>query len=289
MPEGEPKFGEKEQEKISNRETSISKTVDMSPEDESRLLETNRRIFNEQKIKESEREKTDEEKRIIENILREMDGFVRRYGGTPVALNPENIHILTAPEALGIKLENEKIAAGVYSSREQAILIFDVGDRLYNARHIAHEILHFNSFQSVSVDENGRPSARRIGFEIKTYNKQFYFKDVNEAVTEDLTEMFVRQCFDTIPELLEEKRRRLFSNLPENEYLSNEQERVDLHTFIYDIFIRNNDKFDSEEEVFDLFARAVLSGRLLPLARIIEKTYGKGSFRQIGEKTKEKS
>ena len=36
-----------------------------------------------------------------------------------------------------------------------------------------------------------------------------------------------------------------------------------------------------QEELFDEFARAHFTGNYLPLARIIEDTFGKGAFREI--------
>jgi hypothetical protein len=46
------------------------------------------------------------------------------------------------------------------------------------------------------------------------------------------------------------------------------------------------EQFSTQEQVFDVFASAYFSGRLLPVARLIEKTFGSGSFRKIGEETK---
>jgi hypothetical protein len=63
----------------------------------------------------------------------------------------------------------------------------------------------------------------------------------------------------------------------------NPEERRQLRQLIRELFERNRADFRDEEEVFRLFVTAVLRGRLLPLARLIERTYGPGSFRRLGE------
>ena len=55
-----------------------------------------------------------------------------------------------------------------------------------------------------------------------------------------------------------------------------------MNTLIGEIYVKNSESFSSEEDVFKMFAEAVMTGRLLKVARIIEKTFGKGSFRQFG-------
>ena len=42
-------------------------------------------------------------------------------------------------------------------------------------------------------------------------------------------------------------------------------------------------EFDSTEDIFNLFAKATITGRLLPVARLINKSFGRGSFSEIGE------
>ncbi len=67
------------------------------------------------------------------------------------------------------------------------------------------------------------------------------------------------------------------------------KERGKLNRIVKDIFKNNTSDFKSVEEIFDIFAKAAMSGKLLPVARLIEKTYGKGSFRKLGEETQTKA
>ena len=49
------------------------------------------------------------------------------------------------------------------------------------------------------------------------------------------------------------------------------------------ILAKSGDRFKNKQELFDQFAKAHFSGNLLPLARIIETSLGKGAFRKIAE------
>ncbi len=43
-----------------------------------------------------------------------------------------------------------------------------------------------------------------------------------------------------------------------------------------------NNKFERVDDVFSLFVKAHFTGRILEIARVIEETFGKGSFRSLG-------
>ena len=45
----------------------------------------------------------------------------------------------------------------------------------------------------------------------------------------------------------------------------------------------NRDQFSNRDEVFERFASAVITGSVLPIGRLIEKTFGKGSYRRLGK------
>jgi hypothetical protein len=59
------------------------------------------------------------------------------------------------------------------------------------------------------------------------------------------------------------------------------KQRDRLNVLVKEIYERNREHFTSTEEVFRVFAEAVLSGRLLELARLIDQTFGKGAFRKL--------
>jgi hypothetical protein len=60
-------------------------------------------------------------------------------------------------------------------------------------------------------------------------------------------------------------------------------ERRVLNMLIDKIFERNPDKFKDREEVFEVFAKGMMTGNILPVGRLIERTFGNGTLRRIGE------
>jgi len=155
---------------------------------------------------------------------------------------------------------------------------------------------------------------RRMGFRIKSPDGESYFYHMDEAIITELTMRFDWKYFSQFPELAEELKRRqeaidaqshksgegvdeLKRDLAHVEEVKHEdgnqtvtlkgyghrQERDALNGLIDGLFDRNKANFSSREEVFAIFVRACMTGRLLLVARLIEKTYGKGSFREAGE------
>ncbi len=176
------------------------------------------------------------------------------------------------------------------------------------------ENLHLSKVGSGhSEDDNLSLAVRRVGFRIYVDDKEV-FHDIDEAVITELTMRFDQAHFSQFPGLESELKLRddaVGTGLDKTKYqsmIANVQERkigtkieVSLGTHPYgnergllnklidDIFLKNQSDFSSREEVFSLFATASMSGNLLPVARLVEKTFGKGSFRVIGEETKKKS
>lgn len=67
------------------------------------------------------------------------------------------------------------------------------------------------------------------------------------------------------------------------ENFSYQSERKILNTLIDKILERNPGKFQDREEVFEVFARGMITGNILPVGRLIERTFGNGTLRRIGE------
>lgn len=59
-------------------------------------------------------------------------------------------------------------------------------------------------------------------------------------------------------------------------------ERKKLDSLVDMILNSSENEYTSRKEIVDVFMRANFSGKLLPLARLIEKSLGKGSFRSVG-------
>lgn len=70
--------------------------------------------------------------------------------------------------------------------------------------------------------------------------------------------------------------------------ISYKQERGILNTLIDKIFNKNQEKFKEREDVFEIFAKAMLTGNILPIGRLIDETFGRGTFKKYGDLDKRK-
>lgn len=61
------------------------------------------------------------------------------------------------------------------------------------------------------------------------------------------------------------------------------QERKVLNTLIDKLYEKNSDQFSDREAIFDIFAKGMLTGNILPLGRLVDGTFGRGTLRRIGE------
>ncbi len=160
-------------------------------------------------------------------------------------------------------------------------------------------------------------STRRVGFAIVSEDgKTEFFKFLNEAITTELAIRFERAYITSWPEVASnlEIRNEFINELIENEDVKVEDaqntvavvhagtdtgydwssysyhsERKQFNEVIDQLYLKNSDKFESREEIFTMFATAAMTGRLLPVARLIESTFGKGSFRAGGIRSGETS
>jgi len=62
-----------------------------------------------------------------------------------------------------------------------------------------------------------------------------------------------------------------------------QSERRTLDTLIDRVFEKNPNKFQDRKEVFEVFAKGMMTGDILPMGRLIERTFGNGTLRRIGE------
>lgn len=159
---------------------------------------------------------------------------------------------------------------------------------------------------------------RRTGLEIMDKKHDtLYFSKLNEALTEELTSRFVLKYFKDWPEIAvevaehEEKILRVAESMKmlgeldelrmyvrdifdvtDESFIHSKyayhDERIKLNVLIETLYDENRDTQKSTDEVLRLFINAALKGRLLPIARLIEKTFGKGTFRTMGSETSNK-
>lgn len=147
-----------------------------------------------------------------------------------------------------------------------------------------------------------------------------YFHELDEAVTEELTVRFLQEYVHEIPELekdveefkveLQKVYSRRKSEKPDEQFKIKEEItgleygegnvrvlvqpnayiefRNQLSRMTEKLAEHNPEKFSDKEEVFNFLAQRYFDGKLLELARLIEKTHGRGAFRKGALHTKKK-
>jgi hypothetical protein len=253
-----------------------------------------------------ERQKTREEAAVIFEILDTMPEFIREYGAeTERYVYSKQIHLVdeTSPDAEKA-LTHCRGVAGILDIDTEQIEIVSSKKGLVDIAHtIVHELMHLHSFKSVTVKKHEPPEEgafleiRRVGLQHKLDDNFFLF--MNEAMTEELTKRFCERNFpnsaflketfrkhaqDTVAQEVESPVHRIIDESAESLY-SYQLERLHFVGLVESLYERNKSDFACYEDTFKLFSTAMFTGRLLPIARLIEKTFGPGSYRRLGENT----
>ena len=236
-------------------------------------------------IKEHEIPKTPDDIEVINLANKATNEIRRKYGFSDFDIPPENIVIVDEPHwGWGDGGDN-----AYFSSTGQIIATPYSGQNFNFARLMFHEMLHFKSFGSLRVSKDGRTMTEdRSGLQARTRKGKMYFKNLNEAVTETLTKDFITGLFRNMDQRFAkevqelEQRGIVPENLGEGMIFGYEQQRKALNTLVDKIFEKNSDIFDSREEVFGIFIKSMFSSNLLAVGKLIDKTFGVGTFRKLG-------
>jgi len=307
------------------RESSVVKVTSVSPERETEIHEEFAHFFQEQPPEDFEREKSPEEAEIFRRLGPEIAEFVGQYGGTPLKIQPEHVHIIdeqklaAQPQKFRDALAHMKGGAR-FVPELQSIYVYPENNnwgpygKVRMAETVGHEMLHFNAYYS-AMEKGGELRFRRGGWVMLSEKYGDLFSDIDEAVVEELTNRFSRDRLGNIPALhaqyeerealiqrIFQSREKFYSDpalvetkqMPSGEYKTTissypyRKERKRLWEVIRGIREAMPEKFSSDEEVFTEFAHALFTGRVLNVARMVEGAHGRGAFRALGEATRGK-
>lgn len=281
-----------------------------SAAEKEKILLAGRELFDDQKfadLLDREREKTQEELEMILLANEETNKIRKKYGLNDFDIPPKNIHVIRQ-EAL---LKDETRAN--LRSVKQAMTIQEQSAKSVFMEAIFHEMLHFKSYtamQTLREKELGIDEYR-LGLGVNTRDgRRGYFLNLNEAVTEELTKKYVKELFDSLPLFKEEmeQTKEIVAQYPEattedgeplfnddtfyariegekifTERYTYKKAREILNLLINKLFESNKDKFQNKEEIFEVFASGMMTGNLLPVGRLVDGTFGRGTLRKIGE------
>ncbi|MBP6908568.1 MAG: hypothetical protein KBB75_01975 [Candidatus Pacebacteria bacterium] len=238
------------------------------------------------KIENYELEKTKEDIELIQFSSNAVDNYLQKYNRNIRGIPLENIHILK--EKSVEEITGGSISGGLHSTINGSVLVEKTLNRVNFSLVVFHELVHAKSFTAMQVTnggikENSEIIPYRVGFSVTSRDgNKIYFEDVNEAVVGLLTERFFKDYIETSDLFKDELQKMKESKTPVD--LSRQREVKQGLEYINEIYKLNNDKY-SFEQVMDIFIEAGINGNLFKVARLIEDTFGKGSFRALGEVT----
>jgi hypothetical protein len=311
-------------EKFSSFDRVVGKASEAEKE---RILQKAAERFDNQafeNLKGKEREKTAEELQVIALANELTNNLRRQYELEDFDIPPRNIHVITE----SAWKESGETGSALYASSRQAVATREQPANIVFMEKVAHELLHFKSYGAlqVPVDQN-KVGEYRLGLIVHARDgKTEYFRNLNEAVTEELTKRLLAnvQNHSLIKAEIEQSRTirdryphamgkdgplfnsdtfyaevegkkswgeavgRMFGFPEPTKKISVERftyapERKMFNMLVDKLFERNKEQFSDREEVFEVFAKGMMTGNLLEIGRLVDGTFGSGTLRHIGE------
>jgi hypothetical protein len=232
-------------------------------------------------------------------------------------VSEKNLHII--PPELFKKIDDDERTTAITFNAKKAILLNAqyFRNNPVNFGIVAlHEMLHLKAHLSLEVEEDGekwKSTPYREGVTIKALQRYGFhgkyhehFSGLHEAIVAETEKRFLSKLLDR-PELAKEKKwlmsdeaKEIKKQLAEEKEISEDdivwvsKDKKDCETISYseqrnvlnyvcdEVQKQFPDKFKDANKVYKVFLNAHFTGRLLELGRLIEKTFGKGSFRLLG-------
>lgn len=253
---------------------------------------------------------------VIDFANKETNQLMKEVGVEPYDIPAENYHIIP-PE---VYKKGGGGGAGTAFTTMQG-MIFNAerlrGNPVLFGSVALHETLHIKAHLSVEVlkkEEGVGTRHFRRGVKIASSQKyddsgkyHEHFDGLNEAIVAAQEKKSLSKLLE-LPELskekewlLSDKANELRKELAQKEGVSEDdiiwfdeknkddwkrlgytQQRATLDYVCNEIQKQFSDKYQNSDEVFKEFLKAHFTGQLLPIARLVEKTFGEGSFRLLG-------
>lgn len=242
--------------------------------------------FNHSKEKyKEELEKTATDLLLIDFAQKAVDEILGKFGRTNIVeIPPQNIHIFKKGGVW--ELTHGKLDGGAHSTLNGDFIVDKIENNLDFVLVIFHELVHakcFNAAQLIKEEGEERLAEYRSGFAMTSRdNKVNYFEDVNEAIVGLLTKKFFED-YVRKSELFKKEIEKIDEENIEVDTTRQKEVTLSLK-YIDELYKRNKDKY-SREEIVNMFLDAGINGNLFKVGRLIESTFGKGSFRELGRRT----
>lgn len=225
-----------------------------------------------EKIENLEVEKGPEEKEAIYFVLDHALQVSKRYREDQVnELSLERIHVLVPG---GVEIYGG-VDHGVCNPQEHSMAV-DRRDSLVDfAISVFHETMHLYQNLAAQKTDDGKLFYYRAGSTVADRTGHLYFSDLNEAVVGYLTKAFFQRhmrssaMFKQDLEVKDEEGKEVDTTRVES------VKRFE--SYIEDLYARCKEEIASRDEIREMFIKAAFTGKILPVARLVERVYGKGS------------
>jgi len=271
-------------------------------------------------LKAAERDKTDEQKEGIKVANEITNEILREFGLQEFDIPEQNVHFVSAEEWA----KHPSVADVAMSTFPEKQLILAKGDyqpsaRVSKALSLFHEMIHAKGHFSIDVDSDVKHGPYRSGLTTHaTYKKveksgnAVWFDGLNEAVVAQIEMDYGNRVLTSNP-FLKDQVEYLSSNEvqkmkhdhakkrgidpSEIEWIGRDGDDIEVFyasypgqrrvlNYVVDQICADGD-FASRDDVMKLFFAAHFRDSLLPLGRIVEKSFGKGSFEFLGTMDRE--
>ncbi|MDZ7611653.1 MAG: hypothetical protein U5L10_02725 [Candidatus Moranbacteria bacterium] len=257
-------------------------------------------------LEERKIEKSNEQIAVIRFIKNEVLKILKHYSAKQVDLEIDRIYIVN--DKIFERLDIDPVPGMSFSLRN--IVMINTEEKLGNtalASVLAHELFHQFSFEkglmtAKAADQEGPIIRERSGLSVVINNDvdNRYLKNLDEAITTELEFQVMKKVknhdlfrgdYEIIKKEFDKDRAQeavdLIYSIDENGdvlYLYStpyREQRANLKKVINDIFEFNQDKFSTAEEIFDIFVKAYFDGNIIPITRLLKKTYGNRPIKEI--------
>ena len=260
--------------------------------------------------------KSEKELALIQFANEETSRLMQEAGIDPYDVPTENFHII--PPELYKKATSDRGTAATFITKQG--ILFDAEHFRDNPVHFGvvafHELLHLKAHFSMEVQEDGdevNKTSYRKGVTVYALQSHSYYgKDhrhfggLHEGIVAETEKRFLGKLLNR-PELAKEKEwltsdkaKKMRKKLATEKRISEDditwigkkegdwetvsylQQRNVLNYVCDEIQKQFPDQYQSADDVYKVFLNSHFTGRLLSLGRLVEKTFGEGSFRLLG-------
>lgn len=275
-----------------------------------------------EKLKKFEYKKSEKELALIDFANKETNELMKEADTEPYDIPANNYHIISSEL---YKKEIGGSGAVTYSDSQSIVVDREHfrGNPVILGSVFLHETLHLKAHTSMEVEEivgKTKITPYRKGVRVESSQIQnrsgkshTHFKGLEEAIVSTQEKKLLNKILD-LPLLKEEKKwlmsdeaQKLKKQIAQNRGFSEDEivwigkkeenfydsfgylkQRQVLDYVCAEIQKEFPDLYESSDDVFKEFLKSNFTGRLLPIARLVEGTFGEGSFRILGNMTNEK-